>query len=231
MKLTGLGHRFAWDPDNPHGPGELAEPGLGPQLMSGVRRQRKVAPWHMKPRVLTLPGWTNSGPQHWQTLWEAADSTFRRVEQRDWEYPDRRDWVETLDQAVAAAGSDVVLVAHSLGCSLIAHWAQDHPGRRVRGALLVAPSDPEQPDFSPQIRGFAPMPLHLLPFPSIVLTSSNDEYVTVERATRFATAWGSRYVNLGRLGHINSASGLGDWPDGRVYLDQLLALPAGLPLP
>jgi hypothetical protein len=130
--------------------------------------------------------------------------------------------VYNLDAAVVRAGPNVLLVGHSLGCALVAHWVQGHPDRKVRGALLVAPSDPEQPGFSPQITGFAPMPRLRLPFRSIVLASTNDEYVTIDRAAGFARAWGSRFVNLGALGHINSASNLGPWPQGRAFLDILL---------
>jgi predicted alpha/beta hydrolase family esterase len=172
-------------------------------------------------RVLLLPGLYDSGPEHWQSHWERALPGLRRVRQRDWETPDRQEWVETLDRAVAEAGPDVVLAGHSTSCALVAFWAR-RPGRRVRGALLVGPSDTEAPSYPSGPTGWAPMPLDRLPFPSIVVASENDEYVTLERAAQFASAWGGRLVNIGALGHINSASGLGDWPRGRALLDELL---------
>ena len=112
-------------------------------------------------RVLLLPGLYNSGPEHWQTQWKAEYPEFVRLEQKDWETPDRRDWVETLQREIAAEASPVVLAAHSLSCCLVAHWAAAHAARQtnVRGALLVAPSDVEAPSYPSGTTGFAPMPL------------------------------------------------------------------------
>jgi predicted alpha/beta hydrolase family esterase len=160
-------------------------------------------------RTLILPGLHNSDPDHWQSRWEARDWSLSRVIQNDWETPRCGDWVARLDQALTLTGPDAVLVAHSAGCALVAHWAIRHPSRRIRGALLVAPSDPEVPSFPPGPTGFAPMPLRRLPFRSVVVASSNDPYVTVLRAQAFATAWGSELVMIREAGHINSTSDLG----------------------
>jgi uncharacterized protein len=111
-----------------------------------------------------------------------------------------------------------VLVVHSLACALVAHWAAGDSRRRVRCALLVAPADPEASTFPPGPTGFAPMPAQRLPFRSVVAASTNDPYVSLDRAQAFANAWGSALVNLGRAGHINSASGLGNWPEGLALL-------------
>jgi predicted alpha/beta hydrolase family esterase len=174
-------------------------------------------------RVLLLPGLYNSGPEHWQTHWKAEYPKFVRLEQKDWETPDRRDWVETLQREITADASPVVLVAHSLSCCLVAHWAAAHAKsqRNVRGALLVAPSDVEAPSYPSGTTGFTPMPLAPLPFPSIVVASTDDVYVSLPRATRFADAWGSRLAVLGALGHINSSSNLGLWPEGFALLREL----------
>jgi len=173
-------------------------------------------------RVLLIPGLWNSGLEHWQSHWEAADPTFRRVEQADWETPRRADWVANLDAAIAAAGPDVVLAGHSLGCATIAHWCHEFR-RPVRGALLVAPSDVETPQYPEGTEGFKPMPLASLPCPSIVVNSPDDPWISVDRARHFAAAWGSRYVEIAPAGHINSASKVGDWPEGRRLLDELVA--------
>lgn len=176
------------------------------------------------PRVLLIPGLYNSGPEHWQTRWEAEHPSFVRVEQRDWETPDRREWVETLQAAISSRPGSVVLVAHSLACCLVAHWAAapSPSAGNVQGALLVAPSDVEAASYPPGTTGFAPMPLARLPFPSIVVASTDDPFITVERAERFAAAWGSRLEIPGALGHINSASGLGSWPWGFARLRELM---------
>jgi predicted alpha/beta hydrolase family esterase len=178
----------------------------------------------MTTTALMVPGLWDSGPEHWHTHWERADPRFARVAQRDWDAPEVREWVRTLDDAVHGAGHDVVLVAHSLGCATVVHWA-GLPGRMVRGALLVAPADVDGAGFPLEARGFAPMPLKPLPFPSILVASTDDSYLSLERARLFAEAWGSRLVEVGAKGHLNSASGLGDWPEGRALLDELLALP------
>ncbi|UOQ74301.1 RBBP9/YdeN family alpha/beta hydrolase [Hymenobacter cellulosilyticus] len=170
--------------------------------------------------LLTVPGLGSSGPEHWQSIWEHLYG-YRRVEQQDWDAPQRAEWVETLNQAVAAAPGPVVLAAHSLACSTIGFWAGQHDTGKVQGALLVAPADTDRPDFPAEAVGFAPMPLQRLPFPSIVVASGNDEYVTLTRAAEFARSWGSRLVDVGNLGHINSASGLGAWPAGHALLQEL----------
>ncbi len=173
--------------------------------------------------MLLLPGLYDSGPEHWQSYWERSDPAFQRVVQRDWNTPDRAEWVATLDQAVCLAGPDTLLVGHSTACALIAFWAAATP-RPIRGAMLVGPSDTEAASYPAGPTGWRPMPLHCLPFPSIVVASSNDEYVTLERAAQFAAAWGSRFVNAGASGHLNSASALGDWPLGRALLETLAPL-------
>ena len=174
-------------------------------------------------RVLILPGLYNSGPEHWQSHWERAHPDFRRVEQDDWETPRCADWIARLEDAVRDAGPDAVLVAHSLACTLVARWAETtgQPRQWVRGALLVAPSDVEAPSYPEGTEGFKPMPRNRLPFPSIVVASTDDPYVPLERAEDFARAWGSELVNIGPAGHVSSASGLGDWPVGFKLLEHL----------
>jgi predicted alpha/beta hydrolase family esterase len=172
-------------------------------------------------RTLILPGLHNSEPGHWQSRWEARDETLLRVIQDEWETPHCADWIARLDEALALAESDTVLVAHSAGCALVAHWAVGESSRCVRGALLVAPSDPEAPSFPSGPAGFAPIPMLRFRFRSIVVASANDPYVTLARAQTFAVAWGSEFVTIGEAGHINSASGLGDWAQGLALLNIL----------
>jgi len=177
------------------------------------------------PRVLTIPGLWNSGPEHWQTYWERERGDVRRVLQDEWERPRRADWVARIRAELRALEAPVVLAAHSLGCCTVAHLARDAaPSElaRVRGALLVAPSDVEAPSYPQGTVGFKPMPLARFSFPTIVAGSSNDEYVSPERARFFAAKWGARYVDMGARGHLNSASNLGLWPEGQTLLDELL---------
>jgi predicted alpha/beta hydrolase family esterase len=141
----------------------------------------------------------------------------------DWERPVRADWVSNIEKAVSE-GSNVILVGHSLACCAIAYWSQTTQAR-IRGALLVAPSDTEAPSYPPGTIGFTPMPLFKLPFPSITVTSTNDIYVTPERAKLFASAWNSELIFVDNAGHINVAAGFGAWPEGLELLRKLDHLP------
>jgi hypothetical protein len=172
-------------------------------------------------RVLVLPGYADSGPGHWQSLWEASDAALRRVPQRDWLMPDLAEWLAALDRAIAACAAPPVLVAHSLGCALVAHHVKVG-GRGVKAALLVAPADVDMmAAMLDAVQSFAPVPLVPLPFPSVVVASGDDPYVAPARAEAFARAWGSRLVTLAGAGHINADSGFGAWPEGRRLLDEL----------
>jgi predicted alpha/beta hydrolase family esterase len=180
-------------------------------------------------RILTVPGYTNSGPEHWQTHWEAEHANVRRVIQRDWDRPVRDEWVGALDRAVRAGRGPAVLVAHSLGCATVAHWlgGRDDSGPVV-GALLVAPADVDQPGWPDEVIGFRPMPLAALPLESTVVAGRDDPWVSVARARTMAEAWGSRFVDAGAVGHLDSSSGLGAWPEGWRLLEELFAR-CGLP--
>lgn len=176
-----------------------------------------------EPSVLILPGLTNSGPEHWQSHWERENPSYRRVQQRDWDRPECAEWVATLVRAIDASASPVVLVAHSLACALVAHVARTRAAAKVQAALLVAPSDVDSPARTPpEVRSFSPLPLAPLSFRSTLVASADDPYVSLERARYFARAWGSRFVELGKAGHINSASGHGVWPEGQRQLEALL---------
>src|SRR5215218_7210407 len=132
----------------------------------------------MSAPVVILPGLGNSGPQHWQTLWQSRLPGALRVEQADWEQPELESWVAALDAAVAACAAPPVIVAHSLGCTTVVHWAARHT-RPMKAALLVAPPDLAVPDLLPALRPFAPVPARPLPFASTLVASSDDPYATL----------------------------------------------------
>ncbi|MFM0396456.1 RBBP9/YdeN family alpha/beta hydrolase [Paraburkholderia phytofirmans] len=173
--------------------------------------------------TLVLPGYQNSGAGHWQTRWEELNPAFVRVRMPDWDHPERDAWCRTLDAAVAAADAPVVFAAHSLGCLTTAFWAAQYASAaqlaKVAGALLVALPDPGAAHFPRDARGFAPVPLERLPFPTIVVASSDDPYCGMPFSQTCANAWGSRWIDLGPRGHINADSGLGDWDEGREWLE------------
>ncbi len=175
----------------------------------------------MKTRsTLILPGWQNSGPDHWQSLWETTYG-YQRVEQHDWDHPLRGDWITRLEEVILAqdATQPITLVAHSLGCLLVAAWAAiSRNTRRVDGAFLVAPGDVEREEIRPLLSSWSPIVVQKLPFNSVLLGSRDDPYCSLNRARWFAESWGSTFVDYGSNGHINAGSGLKSWPDGHSLL-------------
>nr|WP_259372143.1 alpha/beta fold hydrolase [Caldimonas mangrovi] len=170
-----------------------------------------------------MPGWLGSGPRHWQSRWEVLYGD-QRVEQEDWEWPRRGDWMARLEEVLLADPRPTVLVAHSLGCQLVASWAaHSRHTQRVRGALLVAPPDPERTDTPPQLYSWRPVVRQPLPFPATAVISSDDPFCSPERAIDMVVQWSGTLVNLGPRGHLNADSGLGDWPEGRALLEALCA--------
>lgn len=165
--------------------------------------------------ILIVPGYENSGVDHWQSRWERQLSTARRVEQEDWDAPVKDEWVARIARDVRKARKPVVLVGHSLGVVAIAHAAPMLTDGKVKGAFLVGLPDVEQPDFIPAIdRAFAPIPRDPLPFPSVLVASRTDPHCNFGKAEDTAYAWGSAIVDAGDAGHINTASGHGPWPEG-----------------
>jgi len=178
------------------------------------------------PTILTVPGLGGSGPSHWQTLWEKARPDTHRVELGLWDAPHRNAWVTQLDQAVRQAQAPVIFAAHSLGCLAVAWWAEMSPqpySWPVAGALLVAPADADRPDCAAELKGFAPTPRKALPFPSILVASSDDPWIDIGRAHSLASFWGSHFIDAGPRGHLNAASGIGWWEEGRALLDRVIA--------
>lgn len=177
--------------------------------------------------VLLLPGWQNSDAAHWQSRWERTYGD-RRVEQHEWMHPRRGDWSARLEEEVLAAPGQVLLVAHSLGCILVAAWAaHSRNAHKVRAALLVAPGDVERDDLRQMIPGWGPIVRQPLPFRAAMIAADNDPYCAIDRSRGMAADWGARFIDAGREriggagGHLNSESGLGDWREGRALLNEI----------
>jgi predicted alpha/beta hydrolase family esterase len=170
--------------------------------------------------VLIVPGFGNSGMDHWQTFWEAEDASMMRLRVADWERPVCSSWVESIDAQARPAGASLVIAAHSLGCLAVAQWSAQRQAS-IRGALFVAVPDPGGPHFPRQASGFSTVPMEKIPFRTIVVSSEDDPYGNPEFAKSCADAWGSAFVTIGRAGHINSASKLGRWLEGQELLREL----------
>jgi predicted alpha/beta hydrolase family esterase len=183
------------------------------------------------PIALIIPGLLGSGPDHWQTRWCRERRDCRHVDLGNWDHPSRLLWMSRLDRAIASTPGTVILVAHSLGCHAVAWWLADAPAARVDkvlGALLVAPPDVDHPDVDPRLLAFAPTPAVRLPFRSLLVASRNDHYASFDRSAWMARQWGSDVVDVGRKGHINADSNLGDWPEGQLLLDRIAGRISGV---
>lgn len=176
--------------------------------------------------IVIVPGWRGSGPGHWQSLWAERLPQARRVEQDDWVTPTRAAWVGQLERTVLAAPHPVVIVAHSLGCIATTHLGPQ-AAARVQAALLVAPANPER---RAVLNDFAPTPSQTLPYRSIVVASRDDPYCSIRLAGAYARSWGSEFVSLQNAGHINIASGHGEWPLGLALLQALVEEVTARPL-
>ena len=183
--------------------------------------QPTISAMSQTPTILIVPGWRDSGPGHWQSLWAESVVGAVRVSQDNWISPTRSAWVGRIAETIQAQDGPVVLVAHSLGCIACTHLPPEVVAR-VHGVLLVAPADPER---RAPLVDFAPVPYHTLPYRSVVVASSNDPYCPVRTAGAYARSWGSEFVRLQNAGHINIDSGFGAWPLGLALLQSLVETP------
>lgn len=175
--------------------------------------------------ILIVPGFGDSGPDHWQSRWQSKLSTARRVVQPDWHRADRAQWVGAILAAVGRAQKPVVLVAHSIAVAAVAHAARQLSGK-IAGAFLVGMSDWNRPILLPGVpHDFAPIPTERFDFPAMLIASRTDPYCDFDVAARHAEAWGATIIDAGDAGHIDADSGHGPWPEGLMqfawFLKQL----------
>jgi uncharacterized protein len=164
--------------------------------------------------LLIIPGLGGSGADHWQSRWEQKLSTARRVEQRDWDKPQRDEWVAAIVAAIDAAKRPVILVAHSLGTIAAIHASRD-AASRIKGAFLVAvPSEERLAAVAEADAAFRPFPRGKLPFPAVLVASRDDPYSSYAHSEALARDWGAKLVDAGAAGHLNAESGHGPWPEG-----------------
>lgn len=171
--------------------------------------------------VLLVPGYSGGGPSHWMRVWHAANPHWARMALADWFSTSPQDWENALERALAPLPGGAVVIAHSLGCITVARHAA-RGGGGIAGAFLVAPSDVERAPDLPMLRGFGPIPRERLPFPCVVIASTDDPYASVARSTEWAGNWGAELRIPGALGHINSDSDLRTWPVGQALWEEFL---------
>jgi uncharacterized protein len=172
--------------------------------------------------ILILPGRNNSGPLHWQTLWQARMADASRIEVANWADPDLDDWLASLDRAVERCRTPPILIAHSMGCLLSACWShRRHPALSIAGMFLVAPPNFKRDGFpSPS---FARIPELPLPYPALVIASTNDPYCQIEVAAGLARSWEAGFVSVGPRDHISTEPSNRDWEEGWHLLSAFAA--------
>ena len=171
--------------------------------------------------ILIIPGYEGSGPVHWQSRMLGKLSTARIVDQPDWLHSSQVVALAQIVKAVSEATRPIVFVAHSLGNLLVAQAVPALTATglidRIKGAYLVAvPAARELSQLASVDPAFANIPRDPLPFPSVLVASSNDPFATLEEAADISAAWGSKLLEAGEQGHINTASGHGPWPEGMM---------------
>ena len=184
------------------------------------------------PTLLIVPGLRDHVDEHWQTLLAARLDGVRTVPPMGRDNLDRKARVRALEQAAADIDGPMILVAHSGGVITVLHWVWQ-TRCQVHGALLATPPDFERPmppgyptKAALQAGGWLPVPRYPLPFPSIVAASRNDPLAEYDHVISMARIWGSSVVDLGEVGHLNPASGFGEWPGALPLINELVALTA-----
>lgn len=173
--------------------------------------------------ILTVPGIGSSGPEHWQSMWERQHPRVLRIEQSNWDQPRCADWVETIEATLSRSEEPPVLVAHSLGCLAVIHWAS-RSSTSVDGIVLVATPDPAGPNFPKTAQGFAPIPHRIGDHRVLMIDSDDDPYGNLTLTKALARDFNARHIELHRAGHINAASGLADWQAGWKLVAELARL-------
>jgi predicted alpha/beta hydrolase family esterase len=164
---------------------------------------------------ISIPGIGGSGEEHWQSLWARMNPELITVEQDEWKRPWREKWVDRIVETIEANNNKpVILVAHSLACITCIFAVADKRLEGVVGIYMVAPADSDRPTFPKECKNFSPIPRIKIDIPSIVVASENDDWCSIEKAQKIARWTGSKFVNIGKKGHVTALSGVGLWEVG-----------------
>lgn len=165
--------------------------------------------------VLIVPGLHNSNEQHWQSLWQAQLPHSKRIDVEDWSTPDLEKWKAAIWVELARLNKPAVLIAHSFGTLASASIAAEFP-EKIAALFLVAPADPDKFKIAKRL------PQRPLRVPAKIIASTNDPWLSDSKAAYWALQWGTDFLRLKNVGHINSESNLGTWPEGIQQLQLLL---------
>lgn len=174
--------------------------------------------------IVNVPGYTNAGPAHWQTLLENKFVNFKRVLQQDWLNPVREEWIQGIENTISKIDGEVVLVGHSCGAVAIAQWALACNTSKVKGALLVSPADIDRQSAIAPIQVQRPLPKALLPFTTKLIYSDNDEHSSASSSEIMGKNWGSELILVKGASHFHTEAGFGDWPQAERWIEQLAGM-------
>lgn len=178
----------------------------------------------MKKTYLIVPGYTNSGQDHWQSFMERKYTNVTRVMQDDWDNPAREAWIEKLERTIADTQGDIVLLGHSCGAVTVAQWSATHSCERVKALILVAPADVDDDSAIREIQQQRPLPTKYLNVPSLFICSDNDLHLSLPRAQKLAALWGSEMKIIPGAGHIHTAAGYGEWLLGEALFEDFTGM-------
>ena len=165
--------------------------------------------------ILIVPGLRNSDEHHWQSLWQNQLPNSKRIQVDDWSTPDLEKWKAGIHAELSKLDKPAVIIAHSFGTLASASIAAEFPDK-IAALFLVAPADPDKFHIARRL------PQHPLRVPAIIIASSNDPWLSDSKAAYWALQWGTDFLRLKGVGHINSESNLGFWPEGIALLQTLL---------
>lgn len=172
--------------------------------------------------LLFLAGIGNSGAGHWQREWYSESENATWVEHSDWDRPVMEQWLDDLNTTLKTIDEPVTVVAHSMGCILFTEWLRRCATDQIVAAMLVAIPDVYSPCFPTQALNFSNVTAALPCCPSVIIASEDDPYGSVEHAHSQSGALKAPVHSIGHAGHINASSGLGDWAEGKMYLNALI---------
>lgn len=165
--------------------------------------------------VLIVPGLRNSDERHWQSLWQTRLPNSKRIQIDNWDIADLDKWKAGIRAELDKLDKPAVVIAHSFGTLASASIAAEFTDK-IAALFLVAPADPDKFHIAHRL---PKAPLHV---PAKIIASSNDPWLTDSKAAYWALQWGTDFLRLKNVGHINSESNLGLWPEGIQLLQQLL---------
>ena len=139
--------------------------------------------------LLIVPGADGSGPAAWRRRYPRAP----RVVRLPGAATDLNRWAASVATSIDACRDAPLVLAHGFGV-LATLRATSLFERRVAGAMLVAPADPD--DYGVLVR----LPATPLPYPTLLVASRDDPGIKLTKAGALATRWGSRFAVVERSG-------------------------------